>query len=1047
MAQEELIDLFAQDAADTVRDLEQALILLEESPDDPELVNRIFRAAHTIKGNAGIVGLSTLASFTHTMETVLDAVRSGRILVDEVLISALLASVDVVRGMLEQLPADPPAAEVPGLPQALDLLGRCDGGDCEPPAPAAEPDAPAPSTPAPRAEGESFELTLRFAPDLLQTGHDPMLLIEELAQLGQLEAVELDDSGLAAFTEMDPTRLYLGWRLRLRTPHPQQAIADLLSFVPGGQSIQVRPTRAEAPSRAPTPAPHSEPPAPTPEPLPTAPVPAPEPILTPRPEAPPAPPRPTAPEPAPPPKPAAKPGRGEAPHTRDKADSVRVGVQVLDRLMALAGEMVLTRNQLLQSTQQDDAVAIERAAQRVDLLTGELQDAIMATRMQSIRVVLDKFKRTVRDLARAQGKRVRLLIDDEGVELDKTVIEAIGDPLAHLVRNAVDHGIETPTERTATGKPPEGILRIRATHRAGQVFVEVADDGRGIDLDRVREKAVAKGLITPQQAASYSPRAIRDLVFQPGFSTADSVTQLSGRGVGLDVVHTDLSAIGGTVQLESLPGQGATFRVKLPLTLAILPSLLVEVEGERFAIPQVNLVELLRVRAAEVNQRIERIAGVDVLRQRDELLPLVRLRDLLRMDATWVDPHSGARQPDGRRNIADRRSGQQVPADVAERRRRGDRRVSPISAMHIAVVSAGEDAYGLIVDDLLDSVEIVVKPLGRHLRSCKAYAGATVLGDGHASLILDVAGLAREAAIAEKAELAAANAPIEEDGDEQVETVELLLLEGGEGEVFGLMPDLVERIEKVRASQLGRVGGRRVLRLGKASLPVFTMDQAADTAPLPEREQLYAVIFELGGKRMGLLVSEVMDIVTAVADIDQLTHKQPGISGSLIHEDWVVLLADLRELVFTAVPEWEKALSRTAPVDADAKRLLVVEDSPFFLNHIAAMLEEAGYEVAKAENGAVGLEIISRNPERFDLLVTDIEMPVMDGFEMVERVRAIPALSQLPIIAVTSLMGPEARQRGKAAGIDEYSIKLDREHVLERCSYLLKHGRPPAGRR
>jgi two-component system, chemotaxis family, sensor kinase CheA len=1028
MAQEELLDLFAQDATETVRDLEQALIQLEERPDDSDLINRIFRAAHTIKGNAGIVGLTTLASFTHTMETVLDAVRGGRVPVDEALVSALLASVDVLRGMISNLPADPPAAEVPGLDAALALLESCDGVRTNPP-----PSEPAPA--AVRTRLNRFELLLSFPKDLLQTGHDPLLLIEELAQIGQLERVDLDSSALPPFAELDPTELHLSWRLVLATSQRRSAIEDLLAFVPGGQSIELRSLSGPADTAAPAP-----------EPMPTMPRQEPQaPPSTPAPEPP-------APQLEPPPA-AGPPTVQEAPAVsrpkepaaprEAKAESVRVSVQVLDRLMALAGEMVLTRNQLQQSTQQDDSTAIERATQRVDQLTGELQDAIMATRMQSIRVVLDKFKRTVRDLARAQGKRVRLIIDDEGVELDKTVIEAISDPLAHLVRNAVDHGIESPQERGAMGKPPEGILRIRATHRAGQVFVEVTDDGRGIDPDRVLRKAVAQGLVSPTQAAALSPRAVRELVFRPGFSTAESVTQLSGRGVGLDVVHTDLSAIGGTVQLESLPGQGATFRVKLPLTLAILPSLLIEVGAERFAIPQVNLVELLRVRAAEVGQRIERIAGVDVLRQRDALLPLVRLRDLLCMDATWRDPATGQQHDDGRRNIADRRSGEPpVSPAIAERRRRGDRRDSPASAMNIAVVSAGEDAYGLIVDELLDSVEIVVKPLGRHLRGCKAYAGATVLGDGRAALILDVAGMAREAAIAEKAELAARNSQAREDDEEPQEMVELLLLEGGQDEVFGIMPDLVERIEKVGASQLALVAGRQVLRMGTASIPVFTLDQAADTRPLPEREQLYAVLFELGGRRMGLLISEVLDIVTAVADIDQLTHRQPGISGSLVHGDWVVLLADLRELVYAAAPEWQQALAQATPAATDRRRLLVVEDSPFFLNHIAAMLEEAGYEVAKAENGAVGLEILVRNPERFDLVVTDIEMPVMDGFEMVERLRAKPELSTVPVIAVTSLMGPEARQRGTAAGIDEYSIKLDREHVLERCRHLLEHGRP-----
>ncbi len=1032
MAQEELLDLFAQDATEVVRDLEQALIQLEEDPEDEALVNRIFRAAHTIKGNAGIVGLVDLAGFTHAMETVLDAVRNGKRHVDEPLVSAMLAAIDVVRVMVADLPNQLGPAEVPGYGPTLERLEALALDKPSRGPTAARAPSPIPHQ-AHRGARRHYELELRFQPDILGAGHDPLLLLEELALLGEIVQVAVDDSALPPFEALEPDQLYLSWKLALDTDRDRSAIEDLAAFLPGGSTIDIQQGAADGavgPGESPAPAPA---PPPRPALAPTAPIEAP----TPRPVEPP-----VAVEPPvePSPRPKAKPS---APAREpQKSDSVRVNVQVLDKLMSLAGEMVLTRNQLLQGTQHNDDKQIERAAQRVDLLTAELQDAIMATRMQSIRIVLDKFKRTVRDLARAQGKRVRLIIEDENVELDKTVIEAIADPLAHLVRNAVDHGIESPAERTRLGKPPEGVLRIRAAHRAGQVLVEVADDGRGVDLERVRHKAVAAGLVPPAEAAGMSPRALRELVFRPGFSTADSITQLSGRGVGLDVVHTNLSAIGGSVQLDSVNGQGATFRVKLPLTLAILPSLLVEVEGERFAIPQVNLVELLRVKADNVSQRLDRMGGVEVLRLRGELLPLVRLRDLLHIDEpTWLEPRHGQRQPDQRRNIADRRAGTMDRDSVQPNRRRGaDRRVSPASAVNIAVLSAGEDSYGLIVDAFLDSVEIVVKPLGRHLRGCQCYAGATVLGDGRAALILDVAGMAREGAIVEKAELANARNQQAVEEDEAEDMVELLLLEGGPGEVFGLPLDLVERIEKIAAADLRRVGGRRVMRLGSASVPVFTADQVASTQSLPERERLYAVIFRIGGREMGLLVSDIVDIIQLPADIDQLTHRQPGISGSLVMGDADVLLLDLRELVYTAEPSWKQVLG-SKPSTSERKSLLVVEDSPFFLNHIAAMLDEAGYEVAKAENGAMGLELLVRNPERWDLVVTDIEMPEMDGFEMVERIRANPQLRHLPIIAVTSLMGPEARQRGKDAGIDEYSIKLDRDHVLERCRHLLAQGR------
>jgi two-component system chemotaxis sensor kinase CheA len=1039
MPQEELLDLFAQDADELVRDLEQALMQLEEAPEDPEIVNRIFRAAHTIKGNAGIVGLTELASFTHRLETALDAVRNGKTPVDEALISSLLQAVDVVRTMVEALPDQLGPDDIPALNRAL---ARLDGE---------EPSTPSPERVAPRPEpsgaGRCWEIDLRFGPDLLQAGHDPLLLIEELALLGTLDEVEVHSAGLPGFGAMDPGQLYLAWTLRLRTERDRSAIEDLLAFVPGGAAVRIEATggREQAPQAPPppSPTPAADPVQPAAASMPAAPF-APAPRL-------PSQPTPSTPPPPsePPPQPAASkitPAPAPIPDTPSrsegsKSESIRVHVQVLDKLMSLAGEMVLTRNQLLQGTQHDDTKQVERAAQRVDLLTAELQDAVMATRMQPIRKVLDKFKRLVRDLARSQGKRVRLVIEDEGVELDKTVIEAITDPLAHLVRNAVDHGIEPPQERLRAGKPEEGILRLHAAHRAGQVLVEVTDDGRGVDLERVCAKAVSNGLLSPHQAATLSPRAIRDLVFRPGFSTAETVTELSGRGVGLDVVHTNLSAIGGTVQLESLQGQGSTFRVKLPLTLAILPSLLVEAEGERFAIPQVHLVELLRISPGEVADQLERLGGVEVLRRRNALLPLVRLRELLGIEApTWRDDATDERQPDRRRNIADRRAGTTATPAQLERRRSGDRRQSPCSAVNIAVLAAGDDSFGLVLDSFLDSAEIVVKPLGRHLRGCACYAGATVLGDGHAALILDVAGMAREGAIAEKSDQAEARARLERQEEEHEELIELLLLEGAEGELFGLPLDLVERVERIPSAAIRSVGGRRVTRLGQTSVPVFSMDQVASTLPMPERASRHLAVFQLGGREMGLLVSDIIDIVQVAADIDLLTHRQPGISGSLVYGPQDVLLVDLRELVYTLEPSWKQALG-SAPSGEGRKHLLVVEDSSFFLNHIAAMLEEEGYEVAKAEHGAMGLELLVRNPERWDLVLTDIEMPEMDGFEMVERIRARPEFAALPIIAITSLMGPEARQRGRDAGIDEYSIKLDRDHVLERVRHLLRHGR------
>ena len=386
--------------------------------------------------------------------------------------------------------------------------------------------------------------------------------------------------------------------------------------------------------------------------------------------------------------------------------SIRVSVSVLDSLMNLAGELVLSRNQLLQAVGSTERSGLDSVAARVDQVTSELQEAIMQTRMQAVGTVFNKFPRTVRDLSNQLGKQCELTLEGEDVELDKSVIEAIGDPLTHLVRNAVDHGIESPQVRTAAGKPPVGRIVLRAFHQAGKVNISISDDGAGIDIARLKEKAIGRGLLTPERAAQISDREAVRLIFHPGFSLAKEVTGVSGRGVGMDVVKTNVERLGGTVGIDTRLGEGTTIEVHLPLTLAIIPSLIVRCGGERFAIPQASISELVRVKAQEAASRIERVKNAEVFRLRGSLLPLIRLNAAL---------------------------GLTPPAQA-----------STTAASNIIVVEAGHLRYGLVVDGLHDSEEIVVKPLGRHMQSSRCLAGATILGDGKIALILDITGIASQ---------------------------------------------------------------------------------------------------------------------------------------------------------------------------------------------------------------------------------------------------------------------------------------------------------------
>jgi two-component system, chemotaxis family, sensor kinase CheA len=379
---------------------------------------------------------------------------------------------------------------------------------------------------------------------------------------------------------------------------------------------------------------------------------------------------------------------------------------LLDKLMNLVGELVLARNQILQFSNGKEDVGLIAPSQRLNLITTELQEGVMKTRMQPIGNIWSKFPRTVRDVATMCGKQVRIEMEGKETELDKTIIEAIKDPLTHIVRKSVDHGIETPPKRVAAGKSAEGRLSLRAYHEGGQVIIEISDDGAGLDPEKLRRKAVEKGLITPEQSARMSEREATNLIFLPGFSTADKVTNVSGRGVGMDVVKTNIDKIGGTVDVQSKPGTGTTVRMKIPLTLAIIPALIVTNGGERYAIPQISLLELVRLEGEDAKKRIELIQGVPVYRLRGRLLPLVHLDRELRVDPSAKDP-------------------------------------SEVDAVNIVILQADDRQFGLVVDHINDTEEIVVKPLGKQLKGIRTFAGSTIMGDGRVALILDVLGIAQ----------------------------------------------------------------------------------------------------------------------------------------------------------------------------------------------------------------------------------------------------------------------------------------------------------------
>jgi two-component system chemotaxis sensor kinase CheA len=736
--------------------------------------------------------------------------------------------------------------------------------------------------------------------------------------------------------------------------------------------------------------------------------------------------------------------------------SLRVNVSLLDTLMNLAGELVLSRNQLLQAISSGDPRAAETSGQRIDLITSELQEAIMLTRMQNIGIVFNKFPRVVRDLAGNLGKDVELSLKGKEVELDKTIIEAIGDPLTHLVRNSVDHGIELPEDRGKVGKNPTGRIFLKAYHEAGQVNIEISDDGKGLDGRKLAATAVAKGLITEDQARMMSDKEKINLIFMPGFSTAEKVTDVSGRGVGMDVVKTNLDRLGGVIDIDSKLGEGTTIRIKLPLTLAIIPSQIIVAGGDRYAIPQVNLEELLRIPANQVKDRVEIVGDAEVVRLRGKLLPLIKLADIIGIESTYFDYKDASSKTDRRRNISDRRSkkspyfyedctdtehsklktGKKEDLDrISEEVKRDpkDRRYHSSSALNIVVVSTGAMKYGLVVDELNDSEEIVVKPLGRHLKVCKEYAGATIMGDGRVALILDVANLANIYGLTSvEGSDRATELAMEKDAADRTDKdrQSILVFRGAENEQFAIPINHVERIEKIKNTDIEEVGGKKVMKYRGGSLALFTIDQVAQVKPMDKKEDLLVIVVNIADREVGIMAVGPVDAREISVEVDDETLKQKGILGSAIIGDHTTLLVDLYGLVHTLNPGWFPDRETVQTAEGKGATILYAEDSNFFRNQVKGFMEEEGYKVIGAEDGIVAWNRLLEHSEEVTLVVTDIEMPNLDGYELSEKIRKDKRFADLPIIALTTMAGEEDIARGEAVGIDDYQIKLDREKLM-----------------
>ncbi|TVQ36075.1 MAG: response regulator [Geminicoccaceae bacterium] len=684
---------------------------------------------------------------------------------------------------------------------------------------------------------------------------------------------------------------------------------------------------------------------------------------------------------------------GERSGSSVAAQSLRVSVDLLEDLMTLVSELVLTRNQLLQMVRNEGESRFKGPLQRLSQITSELQEGVMKTRMQPIGNAWSKLPRLIRDLSLDLGKRIELKMLGADTELDRQVLDLIKDPLTHMVRNSADHGIETVMERKAAGKVEHGTITLNAYHEGGQIIIEIADDGKGLDVQRIGQKALEQGIVDAAELESMPPNQVMQFIFKAGFSTATTVTSVSGRGVGMDVVRTNIEKIGGHVDLSSEKGRGTKLTIKIPLTLAIVSALIVEAGAERFAIPQIGVVELVRA-GQQSEHKIEIIDDAPILRLRDRLLPLVRLTTLLGLT--------------------------------------NDAGLEHYEQAYVVVSQVGNSRVGLVVDKVFDTEEIVVKPVSPILRGVGCFSGNTILGDGSVVMILDLNSLTGSLNSASTE----AGEPLDTQQQRGTESTSLLLFRASDRTPRAVPLGLVTRLEEIDLGELEESCGRAVLQYRGQLMPLTDIHGSTSLQGEGKRP---ALVFTDSNHNMGLVVDEIIDIANDVIDV-KVASNAVGTIGSAVIAGRSTDIIDVAHFVQSVFGGWF-AERESEPYRADevprTRRVLIVDDSSFFRNLLGPILSANGYDVVKVDRATKALELRDRG-ELFDAVISDIEMPEMDGFTFAKTLRQGGAWADLPVIALSSHTTEQDLQRGRDAGFTDYVGKLDREALLAAISHSLE---------
>ncbi|MBF0197415.1 MAG: chemotaxis protein CheW [Planctomycetes bacterium] len=1036
---EEVMADLIEESLEHLENIEPDFMEMESSGDatSPDLVNRVFRAMHSIKGGFGFFGINNIVKLAHVMENILMRVRDGNSAINIGMVEALLAGCDTLRVMIEDISS----SDTVDISLHLKQLSAYDEGSEDT-----------------TTHNKEKKTTVNKEDEISRLPQEHQDLVRERIQAGDTLCVitHKDDDKELLIKELDSTGevIHRGEIVG----HPGVLFKtvmdrDMIKMQLDGKDVGVYLIGKD---------PLPEPPAVQ-----------------------------------------QQDSQNETSQQDHKghsksADSIRVRTDILSKLMDGAGELILGRNRVMDLAEQSilnipgvkdrlsvfkdnlsnskqtllndlkctnnksnidiiekeymrivglvenllstnilEAPGAGTIFQNLSQVSSELQSNIMGTRLQPVSVVFSKFPRVIRSMNQKLGKEIDLQLEGEDVELDKSVIEGLGDPLTHLIRNSADHGVEKPEVRENKGKPRKGIVKLSARHVGSQVHIIIQDDGAGIDTSRIRAKAIENKMMSTEEADALPEKDVYKLIFAAGFSTAQEVSDISGRGVGMDVVRNNIENLGGRIDIDSILGIGTTLTLILPLTLAIIPSLGVDAASKRYVIPQVAIEELVRVTPEESHERIATVGGKPVLKLRNSLLPLVNLREVLGLKSE-VSDGKGDVIEDRRQGILNRRSLELTltPEDSPPSEnchRKSDRRNQKTGRKYIAVLKSMGSRYGLVVDRLHSPQEVVVKPLSERLKQVGVYAGATIQSDGNVSMILDIDGIARESQIRLDEKMIQST-------NEHVnikESQTMLEFKFGTSDHFAINLCMVSRIEEVRQSQLQKTGDQEFIKYDNNSLRVIRLSDHINITPSQkDPERLFVLVPRLVPQAIGILIEKPLGVFETDNDNTIETMDSVGVHGQQVIDGRMILFLNLFSLFDKIEPNpQDKHKSKNI---FKGKKVLLAEDTKLFQAVIHQYLESLGFsKVHTVSNGALAWEAMQEDD--YDLVITDIVMPEMDGMELCRTIKSSDTHYETPVIAVTSLLNENDRQTILESGVDAYEQKLDKNTLGQTIEDILNN--------